>query len=141
MEFYQITKEAMDNQTMKKEDIIEGHVYVWPTNGVEANINLPIPYPIHKRDGTYRKSVGFIDATRYNLKKCTRNEAYDACWQLGGFRNKWDNYNCCYREDLCDQDGRPVEIVSLENLSYRTHFSKSTILKYFQNEGFDVINR
>lgn len=141
MEFYQITKEAMENQTMNKSDIIQGHVYIWPTNGVEANISLPIPYPLYHSDGTFRKNIGFIDATQYNLKKCTRNEAYESCWQLGGFRNKWDNYNCCYREDLADRDGIPVEIVSLEDLSYRTYRPMAVLLKYFKDEGYEVINK
>jgi hypothetical protein len=90
MDFYQITKEAMENQTINREDLIEGHVYVWPTNGFEVNINLliPIPYPLNNRNGTFKKWIGFIDATYYNLKKCTRDEAYDACWDLGGFCNK-----------------------------------------------------
>ncbi len=141
MEFYQITKEAMDNQTMKRDDIIEGHVYVWPTNGVQANINLPLPYPIHYKNGIFRQWIGFVDATKYNLKRCSRNEAYEACWEFGGFCNKWDNYNSCYRENLKDSDDRPVTILSMDELLQKCYVTKERILKYCQEEGYEVINK
>ena len=141
MEFYQITKEAMDNQVMSREDIIEGHVYVWPTNGFTVNTGVMIPYPLHNKDGTLRKLVGLVDATKYNLKKCSRNEAYDACWEFGGFRNRWDNYNCCYRENLKDSEGHPVTILSMDALVQKRHVTKERILKYFEEEGFELINK
>jgi AraC-like DNA-binding protein len=141
MQFYQITKEAMDNQIVDCSKIIEGHVYVWTSNGHVNNNPQNIPVVLSNSDGSVKKIIGVIDATHYKLKKCTRNEAQDRSWELGGFRNKWDVFNRCYREDLCDAYGNPIEIMSLKDLARRTHMSEKDLIHYFESEGFDIINK
>ena len=138
MTYYLITQEAMNNQTMKIE---EGHIYAWPTNGHVYNIGTVPLITIHNSDGSVKQYIGLIDVTKYELKECSKHEAYDACWKHGKFRNKWDVFNGCYREDLKDQSGNPVCILPLQKLVENKSPTKvNYILKYWKENGFDIIN-
>lgn len=121
--YYLITKEAMDNTV---DTVEEGHVYAFPTNGHACTL----PAIMMKN--------GLVDVTKYNLLSCTKYQAWEACWKHGGFRNKWDIYNNCYREDLTDSSGKPVVLLSLEEMC-RIHGKH--ILKYWNDEGFEIINK
>jgi hypothetical protein len=133
--WYLITKEAMDNQVYFPE---ENHVYAWATNGHEYN--LPIVKDEEVKMTLLGKSVGLIDVTRFGLVECTRNEAFEACWNHGGFRNKWDIYNGCFREDLKDPDNNVIRVHSLEDMVRIHRVKKEVLLKYWKQEGYDVIN-
>ena len=134
--WYLITKEAMDNQVYLPD---ETHIYAWPTNGHQYN--LPIVQGEEVKMILLGKTVGLIDVTTYGLVSCTRDEAWEACWKHGEFRNKWDLYNNCYREDLKDNDNNLVEIHSLEEMVKIHNVKKEVLLNYWEKEGYEIINK
>ena len=126
----------MDNQVYFPD---ETHVYAWATNGHEYI--LPIVKDQEVKMTLLGKSVGLIDVTKFGLLPCTKEEAQEACWKHGGFRNKWDIYNGCFREDLKDNDNNLVEIRSLEELAKLNNVNKEVLLKYWEKEGYEIINK
>lgn len=134
--YYLITKEAMDNQVYLPD---ETHVYAWPTNGHQYN--LPIVQGEEVKMILLGKTVGLVDVTSYGLVSSTRDEAREACWKHGGFRNKWDIYNGCFREDLRDADNNLIEIDPLEHMVKIHNVNEQVLLKYWIDEGYDIINK
>jgi hypothetical protein len=119
--------------------IEDGHIYAWPTNGHILNFKVNLPVLITKKNGTFERNIGLIDVTKYELKECSKYQAYDACWKFGGFRNKWDIYNHCYREDLTDGNGEVVDIIPLSELT-KLH-TLSDILAYCDENDYAIINK
>lgn len=99
---------------MEKYKILPAHIYIWPTNGhvhYTDSVKLTqLPYTIHNHDGSIKEKVGLINATIHELKKCTKEEAYAACWKFGGYDNWYDCINLVYAEKMIDSRGKPVDL-------------------------------
>ncbi len=137
--YYLITKESLSRRVFTQAPS-EGWVHA--SNGLLTRRGMSNPF-------------GFIHAEENGLKECTQDEAEKACWELLGVRpgKTWDMYNKCYRIDMRDENRNIVVPKPMSELIDKMMFRSamygrtcsreealSSLLKYFNEKGFAIIN-
>lgn len=141
--FYRITEESMKNKINSKDEIIPGIPYVWVTNGhlCPEYFKELVPMKLNNYDGKFKDGGGVTDASK--LEKCTKQEAYAACWKYGKFGGNWYDYiNGIYAEEMVLSGGKPITLEDALNLVYwkkDTSEKKQRLITFWEKEHFEYI--
>jgi len=129
MAWYQLKPECIVS-LVTDFDTFPDEVWVYPTNGYVVPKELLRPLYING------KVYGLIPSKKLELQKCTQKEAWESAYKIFGFRNNYDIYNGCYREDLCNGQGNPVVIKSISEMQ----IPREILIKYWTDNEMPIIN-